>query len=592
MCGIVGSFNVAFQANHKIRGASQEIRHRGPDGHGYWQEGGVSLGHRRLSIIDLTDGASQPLTSFNKDVVIVFNGEIYNYLSLREELEKKGHLFQTKSDTEVVLASYKEWGCQAFRRFNGMFSFAIFDKKRSQLILVRDHAGIKPLYYSFQDNSLVFCSEVKGFKAYNPNWQKNPNWDALFLTFGFIPKPYTTLKDVFSLSKGSYLVIDTLTGKFKKEQYNQFVFNSTIDNEKDAIKLVRSTILESISRNMISDAPLGIFLSGGIDSSLIALLADSMGYKDLTTLSVTFKERSFDESPYQKIVIDKMRPHRHINHNIDSNDFIENLDDIFMAMDQPSCDGINSYFVSKAANENNLKAVLSGLGADELFGGYPSFNRIKALEKISKIPDFILRAMGGFSNEKISRFAHLGSKSQYGEYLFLRGGISPKTASGIIGLPKEEIYSILSNLEIEEHIKTYDQNLAAFYETNIYMENQLLKDIDYMSMWSSLEVRVPFLDKELLDLMCSISPSVKFNGKIPKYLIVRAFEDILPREIVYRKKQGFTFPFSIWLKQHIEFFKPMLPDTPVAQKTLCQFLEGRVHWSKLWSLIVYSQFAK
>ena len=592
MCGIVGSFNISFQGDLKIRRASQAIRHRGPDGYGYWEEGGINLGHRRLSIIDLSDDAGQPMTSFNKDVVIVFNGEIYNYLDLKIELENKGYLFQTKSDTEVVLASYQEWGYQAFERFNGMFSFTIFDKNKDRLIVVRDHAGIKPLYYSFQNNSFIFCSEVRGFEVYDPNWQKNPNWDVLFLTFGFIPKPYTTLKDVLSLSKGSYLIIDTLTGKFEKKRYNQFVFDSVINNEKDAIELVRSTVLESISRNMISDAPLGIFLSGGIDSSLIALLADSMGYKDLTTLSVTFKERSFDESPYQKIIIDKMRPHRHIDHNVGANDFIENIDDIFDAMDQPSCDSINSYFVSKAAHDNNLKAVLSGLGADELFGGYPSFNRIKTLEKISKIPNFLLRAMEHFPNEKVSRLAYLGSNSQYGEYLFLRGGMSPSLTSKIVGLPKEEIYNILSNLEIEEHPKAYDKNLAAFLETNIYMENQLLKDIDYMSMWNSLEVRVPFLDKELLGLMHTISPSVKFHGKIPKYLLVKAFEDILPKEVVYRKKQGFTFPFSIWLKQHIEFFKPMLPDTPVAHKILHQFLEGKVHWSRLWSLIVYNQFKK
>ena len=471
-----------------------------------------------------------------------------------------------------------------------MFSFTIFDKKKNKLIAVRDYAGIKPLYYSFQNDSFIFCSEVRGFKIYDPNWQKNPNWDALFLTFGFIPQPYTTLKNVLSLSKGSYLIIDTRTGKHEEKKYKQFFFENLINKEKDAIELVRSIVKESISRNMISDAPLGIFLSGGIDSSLIALLADSMGHKDLTTLSVTFKERLFDESSYQKIIIDKMRPHKHINQNVNATDFIENIDDIFKAMDQPSCDSVNSYFVSKAAHENNLKTVLSGVGADELFGGYPSFNRIETLKKVSKIPSFLLRLMEYFPNEKISRLAYLGSNSQYGEYLFLRGGMSPALTSKIIGLTKKEIYNILSNLKIEEHSKNYDKNFASFLETNIYMENQLLKDIDYMSMWNSLEVRVPFLDKELLNLMHTISPSIKFDKKIPKHLLVKAFEDILPKEIVYRKKQGFSFPISIWLKEHIEFFKPMLPDTPVTHRILQQFLDGKIHWSRFWSLIVYGKF--
>ena len=549
MCGIVGSFRVDFKGYSKTRGASEAIKHRGPDGCGYWEEGDISLGHRRLSIIDLSINANQPMTSFNEDVVIVFNGEIYNYLELKNKLKSKGYLFQTKSDTEVVLASYQEWGCQAFERFNGMFSFTIFDKKKNKLIAVRDYAGIKPLYYSFQNDSFIFCSEVRGFKIYDPNWQKNPNWDALFLTFGFIPQPYTTLKNVLSLSKGSYLIIDTRTGKHEEKKYKQFFFENLINKEKDAIELVRSIVKESISRNMISDAPLGIFLSGGIDSSLIALLADSMGHKDLTTLSVTFKERLFDESSYQKIIIDKMRPHKHINQNVNATDFIENIDDIFKAMDQPSCDSVNSYFVSKAAHENNLKTVLSGVGADELFGGYPSFNRIETLKKVSKIPSFLLRLMEYFPNEKISRLAYLGSNSQYGEYLFLRGGMSPALTSKIIGLTKKEIYNILSNLKIEEHSKNYDKNFASFLETNIYMENQLLKDIDYMSMWNSLEVRVPFLDKELLNLMHTISPSIKFDKKIPKHLLVKAFEDILPKEIVYRKKIGFSMPINYWMKK-------------------------------------------
>ena len=329
MCGIVGSFRVDFKGYSKTRGASEAIKHRGPDGCGYWEEFSVALGMRRLSIIDLSNG-EQPMYADDKNVVIVFNGEIYNYLELKNKLKSKGYLFQTKSDTEVVLASYQEWGCQAFERFNGMFSFTIFDKKKNKLIAVRDYAGIKPLYYSFQNDSFIFCSEVRGFKIYDPNWQKNPNWDALFLTFGFIPQPYTTLKNVLSLSKGSYLIIDTRTGKHEEKKYKQFFFENLINKEKDAIELVRSIVKESISRNMISDAPLGIFLSGGIDSSLIALLADSMGHKDLTTLSVTFKERLFDESSYQKIIIDKMRPHKHIQKWQFPRDFIENIDDITM----------------------------------------------------------------------------------------------------------------------------------------------------------------------------------------------------------------------------------------------------------------------
>ena len=587
MCGIFGSLN---NKNRNIESLSQSISHRGPDSFGFWEDDNVSFGHRRLSIIDLSEAANQPMLTKSKDIVIVYNGEIYNYLDLKKKLEKKGYQFSTNSDTEVVLASYQEWGVKSFELFNGIFSFSILDKKNNKLLLVRDHAGIKPLYYSFHKDSLIFCSEIRGFKAFNPNWKQNPDWDALFLTFGFIPSPQTTLMNVYSLSKGNYLIIDIPSGKHKSEKYNQFTFSNIINSKKEAIELVRTTVSESISRNMTSDAPLGIFLSGGIDSSLIALIADSLGHKDLTTLSVTFKEKTFDESPYQKIALDNMRPHRHINQSVDQNDFIENIEDIFNAMDQPSCDSINSYFVSKAAHSNGLKAVLSGVGADEIFGGYPSFSRIGLVDRLSNIPNFILKAMEKFPNEKVSRLSYLGSNLDYGEYLFLRGMVSPHLSSKILGRNIKNIYGALSNLKIENYPRNYDNNLAAFLETNVYMENQLLKDIDYMSMWHSLEVRVPFLDKEILSLMHSISPSIKFNGKVPKYLLVKAFEDILPQGIINRKKQGFTFPLSIWLKQNIDMFKPMLPDTPVTNNILNQFLEGRIHWSRLWALIVYKQF--
>lgn len=590
MCGIVGVFNTGPLTNAKMTLASQSIRHRGPDSCGYWEDEKVSLGHRRLSIIDLSANANQPMKSSDGNAIIVFNGEIYNYLELKNKLESKGYSFQSDSDTEVALASYQEWGVRAFRDFNGIFSLAIFDRKANELILSRDHAGIKPLYYSFQGGSLIFCSEVRGFQAWDPNWERSPDWGVLFLTFGFIPGPYTTLKNVFSLSKGHYLTINTITGESKEEAYSQLPFEGLIDSEHSAVDLVRSTVVDAVSRNMISDAPLGVFLSGGVDSSLIALLAGSMRPKELTTLSVTFKESLFDESAYQSIVLDKIKPYEHISYNVGADDFLDGIDDIFNAMDQPSCDSVNSYFVSKAAHENGLKTVLSGVGADELFGGYPSFNRIDILKNISRLPSPMLRAMEYIPHEKLSRLFYLGIDSQYGEYLFLRGGMPPKLTSKVLKKEKEKIHSILSNLNLKGRPKTYDRNLAAFLESNVYMENQLLKDIDYMSMWHSLEVRVPFLDKELVSLMEAISPEVKFTSNAPKHLLLKSFSDIIPKEITNRRKQGFTFPIEVWLREHIDFFRPMLPDMPVTHKILRQFLEGRVHWSRVWMLIVYGRF--
>lgn len=591
MCGICGSVSLSNSLAEDVSAMSELIAHRGPDAKGTWNDSKVSFAHRRLSLIDLSPLGNQPMVSADGKLVLVFNGEIYNFQEIRNELKAKGFSFRSGSDTEVVLYAYQEWGTGAFAKFNGMFALAIYDTIKSQIVLARDHAGIKPLYYYFSEDQLVFSSEIRGFKAINPNWKADENWQVNFLSFGFVPAPYTTLKGVLMLPKGSFLTID-FNGKLKSkiESFHKFRFSESLISEKEALEQVRETLLNAVNRHMVADAPLGIFLSGGIDSSLCALIADHLGHDNLNTLSITFDEATFSEKPYQDIVLKRMRPHNHQEYKVDGSMFMEHLDDIFLAMDQPSWDGVNSYFISKCAHEAGLKAVLSGLGGDELFGGYPSFRRIGILNQISRLPGFVKSLARYAPNDALARIGFLNAQTNYKDYLFLRGAFVPSTVSGLTGISESEIFQILSKLNLPDYPTERNLNLAAFLEGNVYMENQLLKDTDYMSMWHSLEVRVPFLDKEMMELMNRIKPSTKFNFSQPKYLLTKAFSDLLPDEIVFRKKQGFTFPFSIWLRNNMDHFKTLLPDTPVTKGLVSGFLEGKVHWSRLWALMVWKKF--
>jgi asparagine synthase (glutamine-hydrolysing) len=591
MCGICGSVSLTHALNLEVSAMSEGIAHRGPNAQGLWNNSKVSFAHRRLSLIDLSPLGNQPMVSVDGNLILVFNGEIYNFQEIRTELQSKGHVFRSGSDTEVVLYAYQEWGTKSFARFNGMFAIAMYDLKKDQVVLARDHAGIKPLYYHISEDRFIFSSEMRGFKAVNPNWEKDENWEIRFLSFGFIPAPFTTLRDVFMLPKGSFLTLEISDKiKSKLESFQKFSYSDTIVSEQEALEQVRETLLSAVNRHMIADAPLGIFLSGGIDSSLVALIADHLGHQDLNTLSITFDEATFSEEPYQNIVLAKMKPHHHRAYQVDESMFMDHLDDIFEAMDQPSWDGVNSYFISKCAQEAGLKAVLSGLGGDELFGGYPSFRRIGMLNTLSSLPEFVKSFARFAPNDAVARIGFLNAKTNYKDYLFLRGAFTPSTVAGLTGQSEKAVFESLANLNLSDYPRERNLNLAAYLESNIYMENQLLKDTDCMSMWHSLEVRVPFLDKELMELMDRIKPATKFNFSQPKYLLTKAFSDLLPDEIVFRKKQGFTFPFSIWLKNNMDHFKSLLPDTPETKKLVTGFLEGKVHWSRLWALMVWEKF--
>jgi asparagine synthase (glutamine-hydrolysing) len=583
MCRIAGivdlSGNIDIQS--KIADMRDAMHRGGPDDFGVYidEVNRLALGHRRLSLIDLSSAGHQPM--IYRDLVVVYNGEIYNFLELRNELANKGFIFKTATDTEVILAAYSVYGTECFKKFNGMFAIAIYNRPNRTLILARDHAGIKPLYYHISNNKVVFASEIRGFKAFDAFWSEDEYWKAAFLTFGHLPHPYTTLKSVQPLEKGSFIEIDLSTLQFKQAFFSKFNFVDIITNEKDAVSLVKEKLEQSVKRHLISDAPIGLFLSGGVDSSLLTLIAHKYIPKSLKTLSIVFEDASLNEAAFQKLIIDKTKAD-HKSFLVTEKEFSQELPEILEAMDQPSTDGVNSYFICKYAKKYGLTAVLSGLGADELFGGYPSFNRTANVARMQKLPAFMLGLTEMLPSEKFRKVAFTKRKDLLGNYLFNRGFYTPSKVAQLLKISKKEVEDVLSKVQIDAlDNKTDKRNQVSWTETNLYMQNQLLKDSDYMSMWHSIEIRVPFLDKELMQAAHHIAPHIKYNSSISKHLLIKAFNDVLPKEIWQRKKQGFTFPFYKWMKN------VTLRDGGEGYENIRkQYLTNQLHWSRYWSYLL------
>lgn len=595
MCRISGI------ASHQVSTESLALRiqqmndcqkHGGPDGEGatVHAELGVALGHRRLALLDLSLAGMQPMLDQSSNYEILFNGEIYNYLEIRLELIALGYQFNNQTDTEVILNAYIQWGDLAFKRLNGMFAVAIFDKLKKEIVLARDIVGIKPLYYHHSKQGLIFASEVKAFTASGFKFEEQMDWKIYFLSFGFIPEPFTTLKDVFQLKPGHILKYQIHTQTTSIKCFERLNFSSEIQDESEALAQINASLFQSVKRHLISDAPIGVFLSGGIDSSLIALLAAKAHNQPINTLSVTFSEEKYTEQYYQKI-INQQTGGKHTYYQVTEQNYFDALPEIKQAFDQPSNDAINTWFITKCAKEEGLKAVLSGLGGDELFGGYPTFDRMKHLKKLRALPLQLFGIADHLSADKLKKFSFLETNSIAGDYLFFRGFYTPKTVCKLIDATEEEVSKAFKRLSYNRSRREFHPlNYASWLEQRIYMRSQLLKDTDYMSMQHGIEVRVPFLDKEFLKLVHAISPAIKFSKKFPKATLVSAFKDLLPEEIYKRKKMGFTFPFQEWNKQHPDIV-PLAKHPNHTVKALAErFLNNKLHWSRCFALLQIQDF--
>ena len=579
MCGISGVYwrqnQNKKELNEIVKKMNQFQANRGPDGDGIFidESNGLAFGHRRLSIIDLSEDGKQPMNY--EDIWITFNGEIYNFLELKKELEEKGYKFKTKTDTEVILILYAEYGEKSFEMFRGMFAFALWDNKNKKLFLVKDRYGIKPLYYYSDNEKLIFASTVKAIiKSENIPVQKNIKAYIGFLLFGSVPLPMTTIKNVFAVPAGCYLKFDEIDNKKLVEYYDSlsaFQNKEKIDF-KNTKQKISSLLEDSISHHLISDAPLGVFLSGGLDSSAITALAAKNCEKPIETLSIIFDESEFSEKKYQQMVAEKINSvHREIK--ITKKDFEEGFDEIFEAMDQPTIDGVNTFFIAKAAKEAGLKTVLSGLGSDEIFMGYSSFKKAFFLRKIQKLPKILKLPLKFFSlfGGRWSKLSYLENDAPLNFYLAIRGLFAPREIAKILNISVKEVNGFINELAGLTNLQTSKLNnlspadLLSYLELKFYLQNQLLKDTDFMSMYYSVEVRVPFLDHSLVEYLSSLPSDLKLNKKLNKPLLVKSVRDLLPEEIFSRPKMGFTFPFEKWLKEEKPF---------------------NGHWSRHWAMEV------
>ncbi|MDQ7947337.1 MAG: asparagine synthase (glutamine-hydrolyzing) [Pedobacter sp.] len=589
MCRIAGIFAKEFssdQLQHHITRMCDSMQHGGPDDFGYEidEKAKLCFGSRRLSILDLSSAGHQPMHTDNDQLVITYNGEIYNFKVLRSQLIAEGYQFHSETDTEVIIKAYQHWGEAAFEKLNGIFAFCIHDKRKNCFYLVRDQSGIKPVYYTRKENSFVFASEVKAFEHSGIDIQENENWKIYYLAFGHIPEPFTTLKNVFSLPKGSFLKYELADDSFKIHSYYEFAAAINILDEDEAIVRIREEFTKAMKFQLISDASIGVLFSGGLDSSIITILADTYAKGNLTSISANFNEIDYSESAHRKIIYERITS-KHQEHMITYRDFVYNFDSISKSMDQPTNDGINTWFICKCAKENGIKSVLSGLGADELFGGYPSFDRIRKIQNLGNISKALIKSARFLKSTKLRRLYYLSFQSPVGEYLCLRGLYTPDIIAKLLDIDIQTVIDCLQDIPLNDSIRYLnDEERASWFEMNMYMQNQLLKDADFMSMSHGVEVRVPFLDLNFINLVSSIHPSIRFGEHQKKRLLIEAYKKELPEQTWNRSKMGFTFPFQEWMKKNKEISSPDLYQNKKAKKLISAFNDGHLHWSSAFAL--------
>jgi asparagine synthase (glutamine-hydrolysing) len=611
MCGIAGIY--AYQPTAKSVDHDELVRMRdhmaarGPDGSGDWYstDDRVGFGHRRLSIIDLSSRGAQPMQTPDGRLVVTFNGEIYNYRALRSKLEAKGYSFQSNSDTEVLLHLYAEWGHAMLRELRGMFAFGIWDSREQQLLLARDPYGIKPLYYADDGSTLRFASQVKALMA-GRGVSKDPDpagWVGYYL-FGSVPEPFTTYRAVRALPAGSFVNIDQ-RGLGAPTQYYSIARTyseaqqrplSAARAKEDTKALVREALVDSVRHHLVADVPVGAFLSAGVDSGALVGLMRQAGQQDIQTVTLAFDEFRDtwnDEAP-RATAVAGFYATRHTTRVVGESEFRSDLPAIIEAMDQPTIDGINVWFVSKAAHELGLKVAISGLGGDELFGGYSSFQDlptwVRWMAAPSSIPFFgqavrrtfrRMRADAWGLNPKAAGLVEFGG-SYPGAYLLRRGLFMPWELPEVLG--SEVAREGLKRLDPIKHIAgtLIPDPLQPFVrvatlESSLYMRNQLLRDTDWASMAHSLEVRVPLVDAVLLEKLAGIElDAVQRNTKS---LLAQAPSRPVPEVTTERRKTGFGVPIAKWIERQQQSAISNWKRVPLLRSPRC-------HWSRRWAYSV------
>lgn len=606
MCGITGiySFNNEGNFNAEVSSMNNALKHRGPDDRGVADFHGLSLGHQRLAIIDLSPAGHQPMQREN--VTIVFNGEIYNFRDVRNKLKKFS--FTSDSDTEVLIRAWQEWGTQMLDHLNGMFAFAIWDADKQQLFIARDRLGIKPLYYSIVDGRLIFASELRSVLA-SGKVKKKLNRDALYDYFSYqtVHAPKTIIENVNMLMPGHYIVAGSGDVKIEKWWSPRQSNASKTYSPAEARKNVFELLGDAVNVRMVADVPFGAFLSGGIDSSLVVGLMQKVSAQPVKTFSVVFDDSEYSEAKFARKVAD----HFHTEHHeikLAPTDFLEMLPSALNAMDHPSGDGPNTYVVSGATRKAGVTMALSGLGGDELFAGYPVFKRLMKLRDSS-----LLKYSPGFARKMAGELIHSlrkdAASQKAAEILKLKSAgpasVYPLMRKVLLDAQIEKLFQIPgtsfnSHSFTEKIFRDYDDKhlISAISEAEIatYMQNVLLRDADQMSMAHALEIRVPFLDYRLVEFVLSLDDSLKFPVT-PKKLLADSFHGFLPDEIFTRKKMGFVMPWEHWMKNELrELCHNSLlrfgQRSGINSGELMQLWrtfekgQGEVSWSRIWPLVV------
>jgi asparagine synthase (glutamine-hydrolysing) len=627
MCGIFGI--VSREVSRDVLTAAQRsLAHRGPDDAGTVEidcAGDESLRvgfvHTRLSIIDLSPLGHQPMQDPATGNWIVFNGEIYNYRDLRRELEARGKKFLSQSDTEVVLAAYHVWGESSLLKLNGMFAFALWDARQKRLLLARDPMGIKPLYYHDGPKGFGFASEVRTLLQTGLAPRKLDSTGLLsYLAFGSVYEPWSIVDGVRALPAGHVLTLDN--GQIVLREYwsplrtaNRSERNGNANGNGSGGRSMEAIIREAVTSHLVSDVPVGTFLSGGIDSSALVAVLSKNGVRP-NTFSLVFREGGFNEAPYSRAVAQRFGT-EHCEILVSQKETLAIVPDALRAMDQPTMDGINTYLISAKARAAGMKVALTGLGADELFAGYSNFRRVPRMErlgqKLRRLPARARRPLaasvaavagGRDRGRKIVEMLSEEDSSLH-PYFVVRGLFGRSEQQSLLAAPGFDVAEEQLKSRLQRSVKASADldpgNRVSYLESRWYMTNTLLRDSDFMSMAHGLELRVPFLDRALVEACFRIPGDRKEKAGTPKPLLLENLGVELPAEIVHRPKRGFTFPFESWLRGEI---KPMIQETLLGETSdSClrgsgvrevwnRFLAGETSWSRPWSLFVLKKWCE
>ncbi|MDN4166623.1 asparagine synthase (glutamine-hydrolyzing) [Cytophagales bacterium LB-30] len=623
MCGIVGAISSAnhsldLSSLHRMRDAMEK---RGPDAFGdFFLSNFLYLGHRRLSIIDLESG-TQPMLAADGKVAIVFNGEIYNFKHIRAKLQKEGVLFATHSDTEVIIQAYLTWGLHScLEALEGMFAFALWDERVQKVFVARDRYGEKPLYYTKNQQSFFFASELKALKDFYSKDALSVTALNLFFSLSYIPAPHTIYEGVYKLLPGNYLEIDTNGDFYIRPYYSlkQVVENAQshlITNYEQAKKALRDLLFTSVEEKMIADVPLGSFLSGGIDSSIISAIMAKLSPKPIKTFSIGFKEKAYDESERAALVASHIGSD-HTLHILGHEDLLAVVDDTLAYFDEPFGDSsaIPSMMVAKKAKEK-VTVVLTGDCADELFGGYEKYLGKYYAEKYGDYPSALRKLfewgighvphtnLTNHSLRKVKKVIESASLSPQARYLRLASlGFSPEE--------KKELLKATWEIPVSDTILSHflavnkeDELTQTFYsDIQLVLEGDMLTKVDRACMINSLEARVPFLDSRIVDFSFRLPHEFKILGKNKKRILKDTFADLLPKETMRFSKKGFGLPLRVWFQNELkEELYRLLDDKLVKEQSLFnsdylkrllkEHMENKEnHASKLWQLYVFQKW--